>query len=481
MQNNKKLNDRQFQVALLMDDISEARAVSDSLRDLGIYAHFYSELDEYWLDANTQTPDLTIIDVKKMSSGTLLFKNHPKVASNSLCYSFYFKEETRQLLTSTYGMGHYGYVRKEINLVGQIQSILRRRNDELHLIEQNILLASRVDRLQKRSQKIINDVQISYNFENQYQAMMDLVDRIGDANSKEDFIKKISNIFSEWSECAGFGMYHLTENGQKLISTKMSKPKYKELPELWLSRPCTKGIESYAIEMAEEISFDSISKKLRQVKVYGGSENPDIIILARFDEDRLQDFQWGLFEERISTKYKSYLLKNIDKVKSSNKEVTSWEAFSYMDDIYFHQAKSKHKLLEVDFSSLLNVVKERSGNRFYWKSFFADFNEELNSMLSGDYKISQYGVQNLMLFIDKTTLEEDFNKVKHLVSDFQYFRYFEDSNIMMTQNMYPEIKVVAPSAVNFLRQVYSDIMTAGQATEQRRSTFVSNPPKEINV
>ena len=46
----------------------------------------------------------------------------------------------------------------------------------------------------------------------------------------------------------------------------------------------------YAIEMAEEISFDSISKKLRQVKVYGGTENPDIIILARFDEDRLQDF-----------------------------------------------------------------------------------------------------------------------------------------------------------------------------------------------
>jgi hypothetical protein len=481
MQINKDLNDRQFQVALLMDDISEAKAVSDALRDMGIYAHFYSELDEFWVDSNTQTPDLTIIDVKKMSSGTLLFKNHPKVASNSLCYSFFFKEETRPLLSSTYGMSHYGYVRKEINLVGQIQSILRRRNDELHLIEENIQLASRVDRLQKRSQKIINDVQISYNFENQYQAMMDLVDRMGEANSKEDFIKKVSNIFSEWSECSAFGMYHLTENGQKLISMKMSKPKYKELPELWLSRPCNDGIASYAIEMAEEISFDSISKKLKQIKVYGGCENPDVIILARLDEDRLQDFQWGLFEERISTKYKSYLLKNLDKANASTKEVSSWEAFSYMDDVYFHQAKSKHKLMEIDFSSLLNVVKERSGNRFYWKSFFADFNEELNAMLSGDYKISQYGVQNLMLFIDKSTLEVDFNKVKHLVSDFQYYRYFEDSNIMMTQNMYPELKVVAPSSVNFLRQVYSDIMSAGQVTQQRRSSWENNNSREINV
>ena len=481
MQNNKNLNDRQFQVALLMDDISEARVVSDALRDMGIYAHFYSELDEYWVDANTQTPDLTIIDVKKMSSGTLLFKNHPKVASNSLCYSFYFKDETRPLLGSTYGMGHYGYVRKEINLVGQIQSILRRRNDELHLIEENIQLASRVDRLQKRSQKIINDVQISYNFENQFQVMMDLVNRMGESNSKEDFIKQLSNVLSEWSHCSNFGMYHLTQNGQKLISTKMSKPKYKELPELWLSKPCTNGIEDYAIEMAEEISFDSISTKLRKVKVFGCSEKPEIIILARFDEDRLQDFQWELFEERISTKYKTYLLNNIDKVKSENRDVTSWEAFSYMDDIYFHQAKSRHKLLEVDFSSLLNVVKERSGNRFYWKYFFTDFNEELNSMLSGDYKISQYGVQNLMLFIDKTTLEADFNMVKHLVNNFQYFRYFEDSNIMMTQSMYPEIKVVAPSAVNFLRQVYSDIMTSGQITDSRRSQIGNNGPREINV
>lgn len=481
MQKNQKTNDRQFQVALLMDDISEAKAISGALRDMGIYAHFYSELDEFWVDANTQSPDLTIIDIKKMSSGTLLFKNHPKVLAKSLCYSFYFKEETRPLLSSTYGMSHYGYIRKEISLVGQIQSVLKRRNEELHLIEENIQLAARVDRLQKRSQKIINDAQISYNFENQYQLMMDLVERVGsNASSKEDFIRKTSSVLSEWDQCSSYGVYHLTQNGQKLISMKMSKPKYKELPELWLSSPCLDGIESYAIEMAEEITFDSISKKLRQIKIYGGSQNPDIVILARFDEDRLQDFQWGLFEERISNKYKSYLLNSIEKVKSSTKEVTAWESFSYMDDIYFHQAKSKHKLMEIDFSSLLNVIKDRSGNRFYWKSFFADFNEELNSMLFGDYKISQYGVQNLMLFIDKTSLESNFNKLKHLVKNFQYYRYFEDSSIMMTTQMYPELKVVAPSSVNFLRQVYSDIMEAGQYTEQRRSPIRSQH-REINV
>ena len=75
----EKEDNQKLQVALLMDDIAEAKVISDTLRDMGIFAHYYSELDEYWVAANTQSPDLTIVDVKKMSQGTLLFKNHQKV------------------------------------------------------------------------------------------------------------------------------------------------------------------------------------------------------------------------------------------------------------------------------------------------------------------------------------------------------------------------------------------------------------------
>lgn len=457
----------QFQVALLMDDISEAKAVSDALREMGIYAHFYNELDEYWVDANTQTPDFTIIDIKKMSQGTMLFKNHPKVLQEKICYSFFYKDQTKPLLGATYGLNHYGYIKKEIDLQGQLQSILKRRNEELHLIEKNIELTDRVERLQKRAQRVINDAQVSYNFENQFQSMMDLTDRLGIASSKEDYIRQIGNIFSEWEYCSGYGVYHLTQNGQKLISLKMSKPKYKELPELWLSTPSTQGIADYAMEMAEEVSFDSISSRLRQVKITGSFENPDIILLGRFDEDCLQDFHWGLLEERLSNKYRQYLLNNLTAKEEDKRSIKTWEAFSYMDDIYFHQAKSKHKLIEIDFSNLLNTIKEKHGNRFYWKSFYTDFNEELFSMLSGDGKVAEYGVQNQMVFIDKTYLETDFQRLRHLVSNFQYYRYFEDSNFIMSNEMIPEIKAVAPSSVNYIRQVYSDIMTAGQVSSLR--------------
>ena len=87
---NKAQVNKEFQIALLMEDVVEAKAISDSLREIGIFAHYYSDLDELWVSLNTYTPDLCIVDVKKMSQGTLLFKNHSKVKSNTLKYCFYY-------------------------------------------------------------------------------------------------------------------------------------------------------------------------------------------------------------------------------------------------------------------------------------------------------------------------------------------------------------------------------------------------------
>jgi hypothetical protein len=471
MQSNLDLS--QFQLALLMDDIAEAKELSDAFRELGLYAHFYDNLDDFWVAANTQTPDLTIVDVKKMSSGTILFKNHPKVQKNGLCFAFYYKDETKVLLNSTYGLNHYGFIRKEINLTGQIQNILRRRNEELHLLEQNKELSARVARLQKRSERIQHDAQLSFNFENQFQSLTNLIERIGHAKSKDDFIKNLATVMGQWDQCAQFGIYHLTVNGQKLVSPQIVRPKYKQLPQLWLSKVCEQGIADYAIEMAEEVAFDSIEKMVRVIKITGAYNNPDIIIMAKMDEDRLQEFQWNLFEERLAGLYGKVLLQAIAApTQHAQNDITVWEAFSYMDDIHFHQAKTTHKLFVLDFSALLNTIKEKHGNRFYWKSFYSDFKEELTGLLSGNFKMAQYGAQNMMIFIDKTFLEVDYQKIKACISTFEFWRYFEDSSIMMTEQMLPEMKAIAPSSVNFIRQVYTDIMQAGnQTTRRHRSVW----------
>src|SRR5690606_39161242 len=90
---------KDFSVAILMEDLHDAKELSENLRELGLYAHFYQELDEFWLSANAETPDFAIIDVSKMSQGTLLFKNHPKIINNQIAYAFYYKDENSVLLS----------------------------------------------------------------------------------------------------------------------------------------------------------------------------------------------------------------------------------------------------------------------------------------------------------------------------------------------------------------------------------------------
>ena len=88
-------------VAILMDDLSSAKDVSAALRTQDIFAHHYQTLEEFWGASQLGLPDLLIVDVTKMSQGSVQFRNHPKVKDGSLRYAFYSKDTTKILLQST--------------------------------------------------------------------------------------------------------------------------------------------------------------------------------------------------------------------------------------------------------------------------------------------------------------------------------------------------------------------------------------------
>ena len=165
----------EFQVAILMSDIVEAKKVSDELREMGFFAHYYDVLDEFWLSLNADTPDLCIVDVTLMSQGTLLFKNHPKVKNSELQYCFYYKESTKPLLSSTFGLDHYGLIRSDINVSEQLRSVLQRRNNELRLKEESKALQVRLDRLKVRSKRITEVQTRDHNKNQQHNILLELL------------------------------------------------------------------------------------------------------------------------------------------------------------------------------------------------------------------------------------------------------------------------------------------------------------------
>ncbi len=469
MRNQNRPKD--FQVALLMEDVAEAKKLSDGLREIGIFAHYYQDLDEFWVSLNSYTPDLCIVDVKRMSQGTLLFKQHQKVKNNSLKFAFFYKPSTQMLLRSTYGLNHYGLIRSDIDLIDQLKSVLMRRNEELRLVEQNSTLVSRIERLKTRGVRLTNESEKSHNKLKQYEKLEQFSEKFGKVNSVEEFINRSIYSFSEWEDCLDFGVYQLNSTNQKLVSPNSRKATFRNLPDLWLSSPCEDGISDYAIEMAYDVCYGLMDGELSALRITGINNNPDLLIIGKFNKDTTNEFNWSGLETKLNSEYRRAIARNSDVEDKRNHKVSIFETLQSFDDIQFHQARANHKSAIIDFSSLVNMVKQSHSNRFYWKAFAKEFSQELAQILSGDFQITNYGVENFIVSIDKKYIESDYHKLKAYVADFQFWRYFEDSSLIVSQNLAPEVRFIAPSSVNIIRQVqdgFGDIMQSSLAPRERQ-------------
>lgn len=440
-----------FQVAILMNDIEEAKKVSDELREIGIFAHYYHSLDDLWLSLNTTTPDLCIVDVKLMSLGTLLFKGHPKVKSNQLKYCFYYKESTKMLLNSTYGLKHYGLIRAEISLSDQLKSVLRRRNDELRLIDERAELQARLERLKLRSKRLSEVHEADSLKQSQHEQALDLIKNFGSVSSPNEFMTRVISMFESWEACSKFGIYHLNKTGQKLVSPKVQNTKYKIFPDLWLATECSEGINEYARSMAFDVTFGLIEGDITSISVRGNKSNPDIIILAEFAKSNLEHFEWKLLETKLESEYRSSLINFYKRESEDLYTENVFRTFTRMDDIQFHQVEAEQRFVLVDFSRLTNFLGTQLDNRFHWNTFYQEFTSELAELLSSKFKVSNLSFDKFIVSLDKKNLDLEFQKLKAFTEDFETWRYFEDTKVMFANDMAPKLKFINPSSINTIR------------------------------
>ena len=71
-------------VALLLSDIAEVKEISSVFRKLDIVPHYYDDLASFWTGTLEKMPALCIVDVKNMSDGKLVLRDHPLVQAEDL-------------------------------------------------------------------------------------------------------------------------------------------------------------------------------------------------------------------------------------------------------------------------------------------------------------------------------------------------------------------------------------------------------------
>lgn len=451
--NNSQIDE--LNIAILIEDIVEAKELSDSLREKNIFAHYYEDLNDLWVSLNAHSPDLIIVDVKKMSQGTILFRNHPKVKSNELDFIFYYTQKTQILMNSTFGLNHRGYINGDLNLENQLVSPLNLLLNEKKLIKKDIESQGRISRIKARTQRLTDELESSNHALNLKLSLDKFITNFGEVNSRSDFNTRLTKTFDSMAECFEFTIYELSETRQKLISTPLVSKKYNKLPDVWLNRDGVNGIDDFATEMAYEIVYGVLGHDVVALRIFGKYENPDMLIMLKIDTQKFAQFNWRFFEMMLTSQYRKLLIENSASISSS--KTNEFELLEKMDDIYFHKQRSQNKFALLDFNSLVDFACAKHGNRFYWSQFYKDFSNELLKFVGDKVELSFVGPRSAIIAIPLDRIELYYNKVKHFCAEFEYWRHFEDSTLVVTEHIAPEVKFIPASSINALKQMNKTI------------------------
>jgi hypothetical protein len=457
----------ELSVAILMDDLACAKDIAAALRQHDILAHHYQNLDEFWVASSIQAPDLTIVDVTKMSQGSIQFRTHPKVVDKSLTYAFFSKDSTKILLQSTFGLNPVGYLHYDASLNAQVMSLITRRTTEFKNAQDKAELESRIQRIQNRSQRIISERSDAEEFRAHFEFIRNICTEIEDEATRQDFTHSLMSKLEKWEAIDGYGLYELNQNGQKLISPELSRKKYHPFPSLWLGQANAHGIEDFAQHMATQVANDLFELEPVTLKIHAGSSNPEFLLYVSFREERMMNFPWDIFESSLSSSLRRLKLYQ-QLPQYSSQFIPMWEALDNMDRMQNAGVDSDTRIVALSLIPLTDVAKKRTQNKFFWSSFFNDFFLQLSGRLQKSTKLSLFGPWHVMFFIPRENLEVETQMLQSFIKQFSYWKFFEDNSQVLSEEMLPVLKLIPASSSHYLRIFEKEFEDLGVKEEGKR-------------
>ncbi len=476
------MNSGSLTVALLLEDLSLAKEFSDIFRELGVIPHFYEDLSSFWNGTLEILPTLSLIDVKKMHEGDLLLKNHPFVINEQMPMAFFFTTGSAPLLHSTFDFLNLGTILQGANYKGQIKSILKRLNKILSYEHKLSNLELEKGKLSNQVRGLIEVSQV-YKEDNYFEKYLKNIFNKFDTNKKSafDFFSVCETVFSELQDIVEFSYVELSSNGQRLVSPEGQSMKYVPIPSLFLGKTCKQGIAEFAQNMSSQVAVELLGGEVMSLNITGIEANPDLIIYLRLSDFELAEkVDWTSLESHLNGVYAYFKESGKAIIKREARFITPWEAFSLFDKqvkmASVGEIKNQYALIDIDLSELIQTVRVGDCGEFSWKEFFQDFVTRVTSSFSYDLKFMSMGVANLGVVCDHEHIDQVMNHLKNISVRFSYWRYFEQSDALLTKNLKPEIKMIPASAEAYLLHI-EDVKFS--AIDELESIAIKKKTKEL--
>ncbi len=476
------MGDSKISVALLMHDLGEVRELTAVFKKLGIIPHFYEDLKTFWSGTLERLPALCIVDVKMMSEGNLVLHDHPAVVNEEMPLLFYYSEKTEPLLVSTHQLFHLGTLKKSAHYEGALKAILKRLNKTMALEQNNLMLKV----LNNSQREQIEQLEVEKRLmvqSDQYQSMVKKVCLdFEELRGETDFIKALEKVFQGIDEIEEFAMMELSFNGQKLHSPLSYVPKFRTIPSLWLGQACTNGIEAFAQNMASQVAIDIMGSDLVSLLIKGTKARPDKILFVKSSNETFyNNFDWNLLEAYLNGFYASLQNKMVTERPVEKRFTSAFEAMSFLDQFLFGQNKTDVRLVNIDLSDLVNVIMKKTSNRFFWSRFEKEFIGKLEVQSRVDFRVFEYGVQNFAFIVKPQDLDFFFEELKDFAAKFSYWKYFEDSESVLTQVIRPKVGMIPLSAYAYLSKTQNGENPVREGVTKPQAWSIVAPKNQLDM
>lgn len=475
------LQGTELSVAILMDDFASAKEIAGALRLQNILAHHYLSLDEFWVATNVQVPDLVIVDVIKMSQGSIQFRNHPKVVDKSMCYAFFSKDTTKVLLQSTFGLDAFGYLHHDITIGTQVLGMVKRRVKEMKMVRETQDLELRIQRLQTRSQRLITERTEAEEFKANFEFIRTMCSDIENSANKQGFSTALLNKLDQWDSVDGFGLFELNQSGQKLIAPDLSRKKYHPFPSLWLGLANLNGIELFAQDMAAQVANDLFEDEPVMIQIHGAGQGPEMLLFVSFKQEQMVKFPWDILGAMLSSSLRRLKLHQ-QMPRYATQFMPLWEALDNMDRLQkIGSDAGDVRILCLSFVPLMNLVKRRANNKFYWSAFFNDFFLQLSGRVQKSTKLSLLGPWQVIFFIPKETMDSEFQSIQSFIKQFHFWRFFEDNSQLLPEDIWPTLRLVPPSSTHYLGLFEKEFEDMATANESKRLMALTRQDQQKRI
>jgi hypothetical protein len=449
----KTMQDAQeFSVALILNDMADAKNLSQAFREFGIFPHFYESLDEFWAMANRFKVDLCVVDVSKMSQGPLILKNHPKIENKEISLAFFYSKSNEILVSSTQSVLHLGLIKKENDLVKQLKPIVIRFKEFSRLRDNNLENGKSLERLKKKNYILHQDNSSSYqmNFQRtKFEELKKIYQSLSSQGNQDDVFYKMAYTINKLDQTLKFGIYFLNESFNKLYSPHYDLEKYEMFPALFLGKECHQGLETFAIELAEDVASESLDKNFRTLKIFPRNSQPEVLIIGRYQEEALDFFPWQDLADFFSYELsKAYLSQNHRNTISSNL-ISHFEALQRFDEIQFHQRPNEFRIISVSLNPLIQNISSSVQNRFFWSDFLKDLLGTISREVHHQIKCVENGAAELLFLLPIDHIEPAFKSLQKVFHDFPFHQYFADSETFLKKMSF-EFLFVSPSSQNVI-------------------------------